>query len=118
LPTAHAHPGHHQDGDVTGELRGRHVLDWIDGADAVVGHATLLAGAYKAANFTFERGTAADGLEDTDALLGHTAVLRGRASRDDETFDFVARIVSPIGRTLVGAPFDLGVLATTDARLG
>lgn len=118
LPSAHAHPGHHQDGSVTGELRGRYVLDWTGGADAVLGTATLLAGDYKAANFTFERGAVTDGLTGNDSLVGHTAVLRGHASRNGETIDFVARIVSPVGRTLVGAPFELEVDAETDVRLG
>ena len=118
LPTAHAHPGHHQDGDVTGELRGRFIIDWTADADAVLGNATLLAGDYKAANFSFERGAAADGLAEADPLLGHTAILRGRASKDGERFDFVARIVSPVGRTLVGAPFEMEIDAGTDVRLG
>lgn len=118
LPTAHAHPGHHQDGDVTGELRGRFIIDWTGAADAVLGNATLLPGDYKAANFRFERGGAADGLSEEDPLVGHTAILRGSASKDGARFDFVARIVSPVGRNLVGAPFEFEVDATTDARLG
>ena len=37
LPSAHAHPGHFQGGEVTGELTGRFVLDWALGATAPVG---------------------------------------------------------------------------------
>lgn len=118
LPAAHAHPGHHQAGSVTGELPGRFVLDWVDGADAVLGVATLLAGDYRSANFTFARGAPEDGLEAGDALLQHTAILRGTATRAGERFPFEARILSPIGRSMVGAPFVQAVDADTEVRLG
>src|SRR5690606_3459671 len=118
IPEAHAHPGHHQDGAVTGELRGLYIVDWTGDADPVLGKATLLAGDYKAANFTFERGAVTDGLPVEDPLVGHTAILRGRASRDGEGVDFIARLVSPVGRTVVGAPFELTVDAATNVRLG
>lgn len=35
IPTAWAHPGHFQGGDITGELPGRFFLDWLANADSV-----------------------------------------------------------------------------------
>lgn len=118
VPTAHAHPGHFQGGDVTGELRGRFILGWLPRSTAALGTATLLAGSYKSANFTFVRAGPDDGIAPDDALLGHTALLRGRATKGTTSVDFVARIDSPEGRQLTGAPFELEVRADSRERLG
>lgn len=118
VPPAYAHPGHFQAGDVTGELRGRFELSWLDGSDPALGVATLLVGSYESANFTLLRATEADGFGTDDPLLGHTAVLRGSASKDGTTIDFSVIIDSPEGRELTGAPFDFEVKKTSTEQLG
>lgn len=118
VPPAHAHPGHFQGGDITGELRGRFLLDWFAEDPPELGNATLIVGAYQSANFTFARATEEDGLDERDPLLGHTALLRGRAKKDDQEWEFSAAIDSPEGRKLVGPPFELEVTETSTERLG
>ena len=118
IPTAYAHPGHFQGGDVTGELRGRFVLNWLPQSSAELGTATLLAGVYKSANFAFVHASSDDGVASADALLGHTAVLRGRATRGTTSVEFVALIDSPDGRELIGAPFEFEVKEDSSERLG
>ncbi len=119
IPSAFAHPGHVQGGTVTGELRGRFLLDFLPGGDdAELGWATLLVGAYGSANFVFARAEASDGLAPDDPLLGHTALLRGHASKGGDTVAFTALIDSPEGRELTGAPFELEVTAASRERLG
>jgi hypothetical protein len=118
IPTAHAHPGHFQGGDVTGELRGRFLVDWMGRAGAELGLGTLLVGKYKSANFTFTLATTADGLSAGDALLGHTAVLRGNATKGNVTTQFTFVIDSPDGRELVGAPFEFEVRESSQERIG
>ncbi len=118
IPEAHAHPGHFQDGDVTGELRGRFVVSWLPADSELLGRATLLVGSYKSANFTFALARSDDGLSSDDPLLGHTAILRGQATKAGHTVDFVAIIDSPVGRQLVGAVFELEVTETTQESLG
>lgn len=118
IPAAHAHPGHFQGGDVTGELRGRFVLDWAPGGDVELGTATLVVGTYQSAQFTFVSATAADGIVNNDVLFGHTAVLRGRATQGEDTVEFLALIDSPAGRQLVGAPFEFQVRKTSRESLG
>jgi hypothetical protein len=113
IPAAHAHPGHYQGGDVTGELRGRFVLGWLPEGSTDLGRATLLAGTYKSANFTFTRGAAKDG-----ELSGHTAVLRGRAKKGGKTVKLTAILDAPEGRELIGAPFELEVREGSRERLG
>jgi hypothetical protein len=114
IPAAYAHPGHFQGGDVTGELRGRFVLSWLPGGEEV-GRATLLAGTYTSANFTFGRGGAGDGAA---ALSGHTAVLGGSAKKGGGTVRFTATLDAPEGRELIGAPFELQVRQGSKERLG
>ncbi|HLV67932.1 MAG TPA: hypothetical protein VKY73_19060, partial [Polyangiaceae bacterium] len=119
LPTAVAHPGHFQGGEVTGELRGRFLLDFVPGnGDVELGTATLLVGAYESVNFVFERAEDGDGLDADDPLLGHTALLRGHASKDENSIAFTAVIDSPEGRELTGAPFSLEVTEASRQRLG
>ncbi len=109
IPSAHAHPGHSQGGEVTGELPGRHVVDWLGEAGQRLGEATLITGAYTAANFTFTRAREEDGVGADDPLLGHTARLAGTARLDGATVRFEALIDAPVGRVLVGAPFEAQV---------
>ncbi|MCB9655810.1 MAG: hypothetical protein H6729_16920 [Deltaproteobacteria bacterium] len=137
MPRAYAHPGHDQAGDITGELRGRFLLNWLrDGsaptrAEAALGRAELLPGLYKSANFTFVQATEDDGLSADDPILGHTAILRGFATPvateqtttsttkqpDRIPLPFVAVIDAPEGRLLIGAPFELDVDQATTAPL-
>ena len=118
LPVAHAHPGHVQGGEVTGELPGRFVVDWIDGAGTELGTATLIAGAYEGANFTFVRAGSEDGVDAGDPLLGHTARLAGTATSATSEIEFVATIDSPEDRELIGAPFAHRVAEGAHERLG
>ncbi len=113
VPSAQAHPGHFSGGDVTGELPGRFVASWGEGAASPLGVATLLAGRYESASFTFARAGASDGLSPGDALFGHTARLSGRATRQGESTAFVALLDSPEARQLTGVPFELEVDAST-----
>jgi len=117
IPSAHAHPGHYQGGDITGELRGHFVVSWLPTAAEPLGRATLLVGSYESVNFTFAHAAADDGLASDDPLSTHTALLRGQAARDGSTVDFVATIDSPIGRELVGAAFQVTVTETSPTRL-
>lgn len=114
IAPAYAHPGHYQGGEVSGEMPGRFVVDFLEGDGAVMGTATLLTGNYESANFTFGHG------DGDDFLLGITAVLAGVATRDSDgkTFQFVAQIESPKGRELVGAPFELKVTEQTSNKVG
>lgn len=112
---AYAHPGHSQAGDVTGELPGLHVLNWLPGSTQQLGVATLLQGRYSSANFTFGRGSADGG---TDAIHGHTAVLRGQAEREGATVVFFAAIDSPRDRRVTGVPFAVEIGPETTGRLG
>lgn len=116
LPRAHAHPGHYQGGDVTGELPGLFVVDWLGEEGRELGVATLIAGTYTAANFTFERGSA-DTLPPGDPLIGHTALLSGTASKSGQQVRFTVVIDSPEGRTLVGAPFEAQIGTSASGRL-
>lgn len=105
IPTAHAHPGHHQGGEVTGELPGEFVVDWVADNGRQLGTAELITGSYTAADFTFARAT--EQLVDTDdPLLGRTALLTGIADRGGDQIEFTVIIDSPDGRQLVGAPFE------------
>jgi hypothetical protein len=105
LPTAHAHPGHYQGGEIIGELPGEFVLDFLAGDGAELGVATLIVGEYTAVNFVFRRADA-DELDPLDPLVGHTAILAGTASKDGQTIAFSIAIDSPPERELVGAPFE------------
>lgn len=117
LPSAHAHPGHYQGGEIIGELPGEYVLDFVAGDGASLGLATLIVGDYTAANFVFRRANAEE-LAADDPLVGHTALLQGSASKDGEVVAFTLLIDSPIDRELVGAPFEYTVDETTQAQLG
>jgi hypothetical protein len=106
VPVAHAHPGHYQGGEVTGELPGHFILRFARGEAQAVGTATLLIGTYHAVNLTLAHASASDVEEEGDPLLGHSAVLTGSATKDGVTIDFEVLIDSPAARDLVGIPFD------------
>jgi len=103
LPTAHAHPGHFAGGEVTGELPGEFIVDWLADEGHQLGLATLLAGTYTGANFTFARASQ-DWLEAGDPLIGHTAIFAGVATRQGTATPFTIVIDSPEDRELIGAP--------------
>ena len=105
IPVAHAHPGHFQSGEVTGELPGHFVLRFASGEPRLVGTATLLVGAYRSVNFTLAYASKADVAAD-DPAVGHTAVLSGTAAREGREIGFQILIDSPVGRELVGVPFE------------
>jgi hypothetical protein len=113
---AHAHPGHFQGGEVTGELPGHFVWRFAAGDSFEVGLATLLTGTYHSANFGLGRAAEQD-VGSGDALFGHTALLSGRATRDDVTIKFDIAIDSPEGRQLVGAPFEATIQAGSSSAL-
>lgn len=119
IPTAHAHPGHSYGGIVTGELKGALLLSWPASEEtSELGQGTLLPGNYTAADFTFSRGSADHGLEADDELMDHTAVLKGVATRDEESVDFTIIVDSPVGRELIGAPFEASVTKDFDKTIG
>jgi len=53
-----------------------------------------------------------------DGLLGHTALFRGTASRDGTTVQFVALLDAPVGRTLIGAPFQYEITKHGESPIG
>ncbi|MEN0062498.1 MAG: hypothetical protein AAGA48_10130 [Myxococcota bacterium] len=105
IPSAFAHPGHAQNGDVTGEMRGEYVVNWPTDDGRELGTATLIAGTYSASNFTFGRGSA-EHLDAEDPLVGHTAIISGTATKNGLTMPFTIVVDSPEGRELIGAPFE------------
>lgn len=107
LPRVHAHPGHFQGGEVTGELLGRFVVDFLAQPAQTLGAATLLGGRYESANFTLTRASADEAAPHGEALASYTAELRGTAARDGRAIAFTALIESPEGRLVHGVPLDL-----------
>lgn len=103
---AWAHPGHYAGGDVTGELTGNYVFDWLGHDGEKLGDADLLTGVYHGMNFSFRHADADDKLASDDPLLGHTGYYAGVARKDDKEIAF--KIVADIndGTQMVGAPFD------------
>jgi hypothetical protein len=114
IPRASAHPGHYLGGEVTGELTGRFVVDWLAEAPQTLGQAILLEGTYDAANFTLDR---ASGLPADDALLGHTARFVGVAVKATRTVHFDITVDSPAGRQIVGVPCLLAAESGTTPTL-
>lgn len=118
VPSAHAHPGHFEGGQVSGELQGRWQLRWLPGSVTELGAATLLSGSYQSASFTFAFAGADDGVAVDDPWLGHTALLRGRAAKAAASVEFTAAIDAHEARELVGAPFELEVSESSREQLG
>ena len=116
IPEAHAHPGHYQGGEVTGELPGHFVLRFSPDKSQELGKATLLVGKYQSASFTFAHATADDAGSDA-SLVGQTAVLRGTATSEQGATAFEVIIDSPPGRELVGIPFEHEVKEASNDRL-
>lgn len=120
-PRAHAHPGHYAGGEVTGELTGRRVIDWVAGDGTSLGTATLIPGEYHGANLELIVAAEGDGLvaaDTDDPIRGHGAYLAGTARRDGRTVTFEAMLDIPDPALIVGAPLDLVVDGETRATLG
>lgn len=117
IKRAWAHPGHYAGGDVTGELIGEFVFDWIDHDGMDLGTAELLTGDYNGINFTFRTAGAGDG-DEGDPLIGHTAYFAGSASKDGVEIGFTAALDVKAGTQMVGAPFELTVEAETNTKIG
>lgn len=108
IPSAHAHPGHFQAGEVTGELLGHFLLRFAPDEVHEVGTATLVEGKYHGVNLTLSRANVEDATE-AESLFAHTALLVGLASKDGSDIDFEVVLDSPEGRKLVGIPFEEAV---------
>lgn len=93
LGTAWAHPGHGDEGTVTGELLGRHEIDFA-GAVRTLGQANLLTGTYDAFSFGFGR----------DEELRSVRLI-GTARKDTFSRDFDIALTYPEDRRLKGAEF-------------
>ncbi len=104
VPSAYAHPGHYEGGDVTGQLAGAWALD-LNNTGHELGSATLLPGKYFGVNFGFSRGNASMGLAEGDPMIGHTAIFRGTARKLGIEYPFEVITDSEEDRILVGAPF-------------
>lgn len=118
IPTAYAHPGHSQGGEVTGELPGGFVIDWANEGDRSLGTGTLIAGSYTAANFVLSSGTEELGVMPQDPLYGHTALIEGTAIKGQDTVNFTVVIDSPEGRELIGVPFEAEITASSTGTIG
>lgn len=117
VPSALAHPGHFEGGDVTGQLPERLLLDYLPGQDKALGTATLLVGDYRSANLIFCRATSSDLEQKDDPLLGHTAIFRGTARKDDSTLEFEALVAIEEGTALVGMLFEARIDGSSAQRL-
>jgi hypothetical protein len=112
LPVAHAHPGHYQGGEITGELPGQFLLRFSPGKVHTLGSATLLVGSYHAVNLTLSTSPVNEG-DEHELVSGHTAALSGTATKADVSVEFEIVLDSPKGRELVGIPFEEEVTAST-----
>lgn len=114
---AWAHPGHAAGGEVTGELVGEFVLDWLADDGATLGTADMLTGDYNGMNFTFRSAGDGDGLDAADPLLGHSAFFSGVARKGGEQVLFTATLDYNPGTRMIGAPFELTLAADTQATV-
>ncbi|RDV36459.1 hypothetical protein DV096_18570 [Bradymonadaceae bacterium TMQ3] len=97
VPSALAHPGHSEGGEVTGELAGSFEVDWsVEGAREL-GQATLLVGDYTSASLTLGRLSSAP----------ETSIrLAGTATRAGEAVDFSFEVAAPEGRAITAIRFE------------
>jgi hypothetical protein len=118
LPSAHAHPGHSQGGEIIGELPGTFVVDFLGEDGRELGLATMIVGQYTALDFQLVRA-GVDEVDEGDPLFGHTALLVGTATGPDETvIAFTVVIDSPLDREIVGAPFEANVEEGSTFEIG
>ncbi len=116
VPSALAHPGHYAGGDVTGELAGEWVIDFVNGTTLVPGTAVLLEGDYNGMNLWFATATAAGSPAD-HPVIGHTAYIAGTATDGTSTVPFEAFIDMEGEVRMVGGVFELVVDEDTEASL-
>lgn len=105
VPTAQAHPGHYQGGEVTGELVGSWVVSWPAPEATPLGTATLIVGDYSGAHFLFETATS----PAAEPIVGHALVVEGDVMRGEFSAPFTVIVDAPPGRALDGAAFDAAV---------
>ncbi|MEO0811632.1 MAG: hypothetical protein AAFY60_02130, partial [Myxococcota bacterium] len=108
LPSAHAHPGHSQVGDILGELPGTYRLEMHQPTQ--VGTVSMLPGQYDAVNFTFAALEPSPGLPSDSGI---SLRIRGRAIRNSEEIPFDLLIDAPEERQLLGAEFNVNVDSQT-----
>lgn len=111
VPTAWAHPGHHQGGDITGELLGSFELRFEPNKTESLGTARLLVGDYRSMNFFFGRG-------EGEVLDGHTGIMRGSARNEAGDVEFTVVVDSPEDRQLEGVPFEQRVKEGAELVVG
>lgn len=116
VPSAHAHPGHYQGGEVIGELPGTFVVNWANEDGRELGSSELITGDYSAANFTF---VLADSpmVNSDDPMMAHTSMFKGVAKKDGREVSFTILAEAPEGRELVGAPFSAKIDAQTSGHI-
>ena len=116
LPIVHAHPGHSQGGEVIGELMGEFLFEWSPGDRKFLGIATLIAGPYSAADFTFGYGSM-DSSPSNDQLMDHSIFLSGTATKNEQVLSFLITIDAPNDRKLIGIPFDAMIKSNLNGEL-
>lgn len=115
VPVAHAHPGHNEGGQTTGELAGHFVIDFSDD-DARIGTAEFIVGRYESVEFVFERASE-DEVSASDPLLGHTFQVEGTATKGDFSLDFRFLVDAPVGRVLEDALAEFEIEAAEEPTL-
>ena len=116
ISKVHAHPGHSQGGEVIGELMGEFLFEWSPGVRKFLGVATLIAGQYSAAEFTFGYGSM-ESSSSNDQLMDHSILLSGTATKNEQVLSFLITVDSPSDRKLIGVPFDAMVKANLNGEL-
>lgn len=109
VSTAHAHPGHGQGGEVTGEALGPWVLRFSEADGAAFATASLAPGAYDGADLSFVSAGEEHGVSPDDPLYGSSVYLEGEAEREGITYAFSASVGNMAGQSSVGIPFDASV---------
>ena len=81
--SAHAHPGHYQEGSALADLLEGHTFDLLSSHPIIMGTATGVTGSYNSAQVD---------LQTTGELGGHTVVVTGTASQGANSFGFSAQL--------------------------
>jgi hypothetical protein len=102
VPEANAHPGHFNQGTITGELAGRFVVNFADPAETGLS-ATLQSGDYVAASFFFDQFAADEAPDHAGACIHLTGDVTTAANT---THAVDITIVCPDDRQMQSAPFD------------
>lgn len=103
LPSAFAHPGHTQGGEIVGETQGIHLITFNHESN-LVAEATLLRGAIEAGDITL-RNRAED--DEIDRLpVGASIRLVGSAFRGDQAWPFDLSFGHSERTTIIGIPVE------------